>query len=38
MKMAVVIKGNLFHVCDSEVVVVDEVIMRSRKVVMVIGM
>lgn len=38
IKMIVVIRGNLFHVCDSEVVVVEEVVMRSKKVVIVIGM
>lgn len=38
MKTIVVVRGSLFHVCDNEVVVVDEVIMRRRKVVIVIGM
>lgn len=37
INIIVVISGSLFHVCESEVVVVDEVIMRSEKVVIVIG-
>lgn len=37
IKMIMVIRGSLFHVCDSEVVVVEEVVMRSKKVVIVIG-
>lgn len=38
VRMAVVIRGVLFHECDSESVVVDELNMNSMKVVVVIKM
>lgn len=37
MKIIMVIRGSLFHVCDREFIVVDELVIRSRKVVIVIG-
>lgn len=38
IKMSIVIRGNLFHIWDSEVVVVAELNINSIKVVIVIGM
>lgn len=37
IRMIIVIIGSLFHICDSEVVVVVEFIIRREKVVIVIG-
>lgn len=36
IKIIIVIRGSLFHIYDSEFIVVVELIIRSRKVVIVI--